>query len=78
MVQDRQKWVFQYLGSVERPAQIASTWTDHQIIYDFRSGKVSSRDGLWLRPADLDPATSAGFLSLVHMWEAMKLARAKS
>jgi glucan phosphoethanolaminetransferase (alkaline phosphatase superfamily) len=78
IVPDRRKSVFQYLGSVDRPAQIASTWIDHQIIYDFRSGKVSSREGVWMRPADLDPATSAGFLSLVHMWEAMKLARAKS
>jgi hypothetical protein len=77
IVPDRQKRVFQYLGSVDRPAQIASTWMDHQIIYDFRSGKVSNRDGVWTRPADLDAAASAEFLSLVHMWEAMKLARAK-
>jgi arylsulfatase A-like enzyme len=73
---DPQKSVFQYLGSVDRPAQIASTWIDHQVVYDFRSGKVSNRAGVWERPADLDAAASAGFLSLVRMWEAMKLARA--
>jgi hypothetical protein len=78
VVSDPQKWVFQYLGSVDRPAQIASTWMDHQIVYDFRSGKVSPRAGVWQRPAELDPQTNAGFLSLVRMWEAMKLARAAS
>lgn len=78
LVLDPQKSVFQYLGSVDRPAQIASTWMDHQIVYDFRSGKVSNKAGIWERPADLDPAATAGFLSLIRMWEAMKLARAAS
>jgi len=75
---DRSKWVFQYLGSVDRPAQIAATWLDHQIVYDFRSGRVSTRAGAWTRPDALDRTSAMGFLALVRMWEAMKLARAAS
>lgn len=70
--------VFQYLGTVDRPAQIAFTWTDGQMVYDFRSGDVQVSPERWATPESLRGEKAETFRTLIHQWEAMKLARAKA
>jgi glucan phosphoethanolaminetransferase (alkaline phosphatase superfamily) len=72
---DADRGVFQYLGSVERPAQIGLRFTASQILYDFRTGQVRTSAGPWQRQADLNPAETASFVRLIHLWERMLLAR---
>jgi hypothetical protein len=68
--------VFQYLGSIERPAQIAFVGLDSRFTYDFRARRVRA-DGLsWRRVENLETAETATFLRLVRTWEHMMLARA--
>ena len=67
--------VFQYLGLIERPVQIASTGLTDSIAYDFREGTVRVGHEAWRRPADLDAAQHSDFISLIHTWERMMLAR---
>jgi hypothetical protein len=71
--QDRR--VFQYLGTLRRPRQIAFLQADGRTIYDFRSGRVQFRDGVWRRVPELGPAYREQFLSLIHEWERMVVAR---
>jgi glucan phosphoethanolaminetransferase (alkaline phosphatase superfamily) len=67
--------IFQYLGLIERPAQIAWTGSTNSIVYDFREGSVKVDHETWRRPADLDAAQRADFISLIQTWERMMLAR---
>jgi arylsulfatase A-like enzyme len=67
--------VFQYLGGLDQPMQIAFTFLEGQLVYDFRSGRVLLDGKRWVRPADLTDKDAATFRSLIHLWEAMKLAR---
>jgi len=67
--------VFQYLGDLRRPRQIALLRDGGRFIYDFRSQLVQTWQGAWLRPASLAPRDSEDFLRLVHYWEWMNLAR---
>ena len=67
--------VFQYLGTVSRPRQIAFLRSDGRIIYDFRTRRVQFRSGTWQRPDDLRGADRAQFLDLIQTWERMVLAR---
>jgi hypothetical protein len=56
------KSVFQYLGTIDRPRQIAVRTPDGSLVYDFRTGLVA--------PAQVDRITA-----LVHWWERMIVAR---
>jgi len=67
--------VFQYLGLIERPAQIAWTGLAGAVVYDFREGIVSVGSDQPQRPEDLTAAEHADFLSLIRTWERMMLAR---
>jgi hypothetical protein len=67
--------VFQYLGLIERPAQIAWTGLAGRITYDFREGSVRVGDHQWRRPEELNAAEHSDFLNLVQTWERMMLAR---
>ncbi|NOT26849.1 MAG: sulfatase-like hydrolase/transferase [Acidobacteria bacterium] len=67
--------VFQYLGLIERPAQIAWTGSTNSIAYDFREGTVRVGHEAWRRPEDLDAAQRSDFISLIQTWERMMLAR---
>ena len=67
--------VFQYLGLITRPAQIALTRMSGRTIYDFRERKARIGDGEWKRPEDLTGADRADFLRVVQTWERMMLAR---
>ena len=69
------RMVFQYLGTIERPAQIAFTRPESRVLYDFRTRRVETSGAGPRRPEDLAPEERAGFLDLVRTWERMMLAR---
>jgi hypothetical protein len=69
--------IFQYLGTLDQPMQIGFTFVDGQLVYDFRSGRALLDGKRWVRPADLTENDAVTFRSLIHLWEAMKLARAR-
>jgi arylsulfatase A-like enzyme len=73
--QNASKSTFQYLGSIDRPAQIALTSIGGQIAHDFRTGKVQVDRAGWRRPEALGPADFSRWRELVHRWELMMLAR---
>ena len=70
--------VFQYLGLVSRPAQIALTGLASRVMYDFRDGTVSINRDEPRHPDELTASERADFLKLIHTWERMVLARARS
>ena len=70
--------VFQYLGSIERPAQIAFVGLDSRFTYDFRARRARVDGSPWRRAGDLDQAESATYLRLVRTWEQMMLARSRA
>ena len=72
---DSSQSVFQYLGTVDRPAQIAFVNMKGRTIYDFRSRRVRVGDDPWRHPEDLEPSELSAFRRLVHTWERMVLAR---
>jgi arylsulfatase A-like enzyme len=67
--------VFQYLGDLRRPRQIAWLVDGKRFVYDFRTRRVQPRTGEWLRPAELAPADATDFRTLVQQWEWMSQAR---
>jgi hypothetical protein len=66
--------VFQYLGSLQRPRQIAFTTPAGRTVYDFRTGraKLPSR-AEWVTPRDLPEAERATWIELVRFWERLLL-----
>ncbi|MGE0593022.1 MAG: sulfatase-like hydrolase/transferase [Vicinamibacterales bacterium] len=70
--------VFQYLGVIDRPAQIAFQETGGRIVVDLRERRALVDGTTWQRLDDLDGAARARALDLVHTWEAMMLARRES
>ncbi len=66
--------VFQYLGTLNRPRQIAFTGAARQVIYDLRDDRVRVNEGPWTDIAALDETTRAEWLSLVRHWERLRLA----
>ena len=67
--------VFQYLGLIDRPAQIALTGLSESITYDFREDSVRVRHEGWRRPDELPASDHADFVRLVQTWERMMLAK---
>jgi hypothetical protein len=76
VVADPGKSVFQYLGNIHRPRQIAFTGMDGTLVYDFRDRQVLFPDGTRSQPDGLSGTAADQFLRLVHFWERMMLARA--
>ena len=70
------KRVFQYLGLIDRPREIALTGNDGRLAYDFRSRKVCV-DANCMPVGRLDAAQQSRLVDLVHRWEAMILARSE-
>jgi hypothetical protein len=65
--------VFQYLGTLDMPAEIAWLTNDGQITYDFRRDEV----GLWgstVKPERLIGEPRQTFNDLIHTWESMQIA----
>ena len=69
--------VFQYVGTIERPRQIAWLRDGGRIIYDFRVQRVQRDGGAWQQPGALEPVARAEFDRLVWHWERMRIARAQ-
>jgi arylsulfatase A-like enzyme len=69
------KTVFQYLGRIDRPREIAFANQTSRTIYDFRTGRVRTAGGEWTRPGMLDGRESSEFQRLINTWERMVLAR---
>jgi hypothetical protein len=67
--------VFQYLGMITRPAQIAFTGLNSRVIYDFREGRARIGGSEWQRPEDLNAEQRSAYLDLIRTWERMMLAR---
>jgi hypothetical protein len=70
--------VFQYLGNLERPAQIAWTGSDAQLIYDLRDRRVRVDKGPPVAPNQLTGAQAGKWRDLVTTWERMLIARGES
>ncbi|MBA3884196.1 MAG: sulfatase-like hydrolase/transferase [Acidobacteria bacterium] len=70
------KMVFQYLGNIHRPRQIAFADGTGRTIYDFRDDRVTLAGGTPVRQHALQGPAAEPFLNLVYYWERMMLARA--
>lgn len=66
--------VFQYLGTLHRPRQIALTGATRRLVYDLRANRVRVGDAAWVDVADLDAPTREEWLVLVRRWERLRLA----
>jgi glucan phosphoethanolaminetransferase (alkaline phosphatase superfamily) len=75
LARNESRTVFQYLGLIRRPAQIAFTGLSGRVIYDFREGKARIGNDEWQSPDDLNAEPRALFLQLIQTWERMMLAR---
>lgn len=79
MVQpDRERRVFQYLGIIERPAQIAFVTLEGRIIYDVRSRRARVGGRAWMRETDLPEGERRQVVELIQTWERMLLTRASA
>lgn len=67
--------VFQYLGTLERPRQIAFTWTGRRVTWDFRRYRARVDDGAWVRERELTASDRESVQALVHHWERLRLAQ---
>lgn len=67
--------VFQYLGDLGRPRQVAFLRDGRRFIYDFRSDRVSAAGKPWVRPDELPNSDHEEFLALIHFWERIQLTR---
>ncbi len=74
--QNDTRQVFQYLGGIRRPSQIAATGLHQRVVYDFREGKVRFDAGAWMNPDELEAGQRNALLMLIRTWERMMLARA--
>ncbi len=66
--------VFQYLGNLRRPSQIALRGTRGRIIYDFRTDRVRISGNLWRHPNELTDEEFSAFQGMVNLWERMIIA----
>ncbi len=67
--------VFQYLGTLSRPRQIAFLGARGRTIYDFRDHRLRIAEGPWQNPDAASGTARADFLRLVRFWERVTLAR---
>jgi glucan phosphoethanolaminetransferase (alkaline phosphatase superfamily) len=75
-LRDPRKTVFQYLGNVDRPAQIAFTGLTTRVAYDFRTGRAHVGDGIWRHPDELTGQDVQAVVELIRFWERIRLAQA--
>ncbi len=67
--------IFQYLGSLARPRQIAFRTKRTQVIYDFRDGILTVDGTTWQAPRQLTGSDLEAFLHLIRFWERVRLAQ---
>jgi hypothetical protein len=75
LVSSTGKKVFQYLGNIDRPRQIAFVSGAGREIYDFRSKRVFRGDEAPGSPSDPPASASHLPLELIRLWERMVRAR---
>lgn len=75
LIDDPARAVFQYLGTISRPAEIAFTSRDHQIAYDFRDRRARIDRASWQPSDSLPEAQRSAWRDLVTTWERMILSR---
>jgi hypothetical protein len=78
IVPSRDRMIFQYLGNIDRPRQIAFLRDGRRTSYDFRTRRVSFGDGRWVSPGELPPAAASEWQRLVWDWESMNFARGEA
>lgn len=66
--------VFQFLGNLNRPRQIARRDLTGRIIYDFRTRRFQTSDGSWRKPGELSEIDAKAYRSLINEWERLVLA----
>lgn len=69
------KSVFQYLGNIARPGQIAFVTSTGRITYDLRRRVSRFGEGSWKPDGRLSAEERHTVLDLIHTWERMLLAR---
>jgi arylsulfatase A-like enzyme len=67
--------VFQYLGGLARPRQIAFVRRGERFIYDFRGGRVFTSQGSWTRVGEIGPPDQDELRKLINQWEWMNQAQ---
>jgi hypothetical protein len=70
--------VFQYLGALTRPSQIALLKMNGRTIYDFRTNRVRITGKPWRFPSELSDEEFTVFRDLVNLWERMLIERRAS
>jgi hypothetical protein len=65
--------VFQYLGGLSHPSQIAWRGLQGRTIYDFKNGQFKMPDGMWTPRESLSTEEAAAFHALIHYWESQVL-----
>lgn len=76
VVRDPSKQVFQYVGSLDVPRQIALRGAHGRVTYSFVDRRARFDEGPWRRVDSLAPDEQRQLLRVVHTWERMRLARA--
>ncbi|MGQ0793004.1 MAG: sulfatase-like hydrolase/transferase [Deltaproteobacteria bacterium] len=74
-IADENKRVFQYLGFMRRPNQIALASSKGRILYDFRRNRILTSDDKWsaFDAESLDAETYREAAELIHTWEACQI-----
>ena len=76
--QNPDKVVFQYLGTIDRPRQIAFVTLADRVLYDFRVNKGRVGDGSWGRLEAMSAPDRDRVVKLIYHWERIKLGRVKT
>ena len=69
--------VFQYLGTIDRPAEVGWTTSAGRTVYDFRTDSFDAGGG-FQRTGALAGAERDGFQRLVQYWESMRWAASRA
>jgi len=69
------KQVFQYLGTIDRPREIALTSVSSRTTFDLRSRRARLDRGDWRPLSGLSGADRSRVLEVVHFWERLRLAQ---
>jgi Sulfatase len=77
VVRDPAKEVFQYIGVLRAPKQIALRSVSRRVTYHIHDGMVRFDDDPWRKPASVDEDERREFLRVVRTWERMRLAQAR-
>ncbi len=72
------KSVFQYLGNLNRPRQVAFETGAFKTVYDFRTQLARVGQDQWRPVESLGKEASDSLLGLIHYWERMVLARGRT